>query len=120
MAEKTLVEISAAGAPVTDGTVGNAAAAFVRFVATQGPYKTETLLFQQANGNDFPTNDTFKSQLAHPLFVTVTPASDRGGTAQIYTAEVNSKESDSNFKVITLRDAEDINSLGVLITVYGY
>ncbi len=120
MAERTLVEVSSKGAPATDGAIGNAAEAFVRFVATQGPYKTETLLFQQANGNDFKADDTFKSQLAHPLFVTVKAASDAAGTAQIYSVEVNANESNANFKTITLRDAHGIDSLGLLITVYGY
>ncbi len=120
MAERTLVEISAKGAPATDGTAAANAEAFVRFVSTHGPYKTETLLFQQAAANDFKADDTFKSQLAHPLFVTCVAASDAAATAQVYTAEVNASESDANFKTITLRDAHGINGIGLLITVYGY
>jgi hypothetical protein len=104
------------------GTVGVVAEAFVRFVSTHGPYKTETLLFQQAAANDFAADDTIKSQLAHPLFATVVVASDHpsGATALIAAVEVNSLESDSNFKTITLRDALDLNGLGLVITVYGY
>ncbi len=121
MAERTLVELrDEAGKPSATGAIGAVSEAFVRFVATHGPFKTETLLFQQANGNDFKADDTIKSQLAHPLFATVVPASDGAATAQIYTVEVNTLESNANFKTITLRDAHGINSLGLVITVFGY
>jgi hypothetical protein len=120
MAERTLAQIATKGAPATDGTAANNAEAFVRFISTHGPYKTETLLFQQDALNDFKADDTFKSQLAHPLFATVTAASDANNTAQVYTVEVNASESDSDFKTITLRDAQGINGIGLLITVYGY
>jgi hypothetical protein len=121
MAERTLVELrDEAGGPSHTGEIASVAESFVRFVATQGPYKTETLLFQQANGNDFKINDTIKSQLAHPLFATVKAASDAAGTAQIYSVEVNSLESNTNFKTVTLRDAEDIDSLGLVITIFGF
>ena len=120
MAERTLAEVATKGAPATVGTAGTNAEAFVRFVSTHGPYKTETLLFQQAAANDFKADDTFKSQLAHPLFATVVAASDAAATAQVYTVEVNAAESNANFKTITLRDAHGINGIGLLIIVYGY
>ncbi len=121
MAERTLVELrDEAGKPSQTGAAGANAEAFVRFVSTHGPYKTETLHFQQAAANDFKADDTIKSQLAHPLFVTCVPSSDAAATAQVYTAEVNSLESNANFKTITLRDAHGINGIGLTITVYGY
>jgi hypothetical protein len=119
--ERTLVQIAAtSAAPNHLGTAGTNTEAFVRFVSTHGPYKTETLLFQLAAGDDFKADDTFKSQLAHPLFAIVTPASDANATAAIYSVEVNSLESNANFKTITLRDAHGITGIGVVITVYGY
>ena len=121
MAERTLDEVATKGAPATVGTTAAIAEAFVRFIAVNGPYKTETLLFFQANGNDFKANDTFKSRLAHPLFATVTIAADRAAaTAPVFSVSVNADESDTNFKTITLHDAEDINSIGLCITVYGF
>jgi hypothetical protein len=120
MAERTLVEIAAeAGAP--SWVTGTEEESFVRFVSTHGPYKTEVLLFQQAAANDFAADDTFKSQLAHPLWVTVAATSDlENNTDGKVSAEVNSDESNANFKTITLRDAEDRNGEGFQITVYGY
>ena len=122
MAERTLVEIrDAASSPSNLGTTAAILESFVRFVATQGPYKTETLLFHQLNGNTFKANDTIKSQLAHPLFATVAIAADRAAaTAPVFSVSVNTLESDSNFKTITLHDAESINSIGIVITVYGF
>ena len=120
MAERTLAEIAAAaGAPSM--VAGTEVEAFVRFISTHGPYKTEVLLFQQAAANDFKADDTFKSQLAHPLWVTVVSTSDRGNsTAGLQSAEVDSLETSSTFKTITLRDADDDNGFGVCITVYGF
>ena len=121
MAERTLVELrDEAGGPSHTGAAASNAESFVRFISTHGPYKTETLLFQQAAANDFKADDTIKSTLAHPLFAIVTPASDAAATAAIYTVEVNSLESNANFKTITLRDAHGINGIGIVITVYGY
>ena len=126
MAERTLDELagtaagnSPAGAPSM--VAATEEEAFVRFVSSHGPYKTETLLFQQAQDNDFKADDTFKSQLAHPLWVTVVNTSDRDDTAtSIPSAEITSDESNAAFKTIYLRDAEGVNGLGVMITVYGY
>ena len=127
MAERTLDEIAgtaagnaAAGKPSNTGAIATVAEAFVRFVSTHGPYKTEALMFQQAAGNDFKADDTFKSQLAHPLFATVVAVGDASATAQVYSVETNSLESSATFKTLTVRDAHGINSIGLLITVYGY
>lgn len=120
MAERTLDEIAAdSGSP--SWVTGTEVESFVRFIATHGPYKTETLLFQQAQANDFKANDTFKSQLAHPLWVTITSTSNLDdNTDGKVSAEVNSSESDTNFKVITLRNADGRNGEGFMITVYGF
>lgn len=128
MAERTLNEIAGvtagetqSGKPSDTGTAAAAAESFARFISTHGPYKTETLLFRQANGNDFKANDTFKSQLAHPLWATVVIVGDRtAATAPVFSVSLNTLESNANFKTITLHDAESINSIGVLITVYGF
>ena len=126
MAERTLDEIAGtaagnapAGAPSATGTAA-ATEAFVRFISTHGPFKTETLLFQQALANDFKADDTFKSQLAHPLWATVVCASDTATTVADFSVELNTLESNANFKTLTLRDAHGIDSLGICITIYGY
>lgn len=120
MAERTLAEIEAdSGSP--SWTTGTELESFVRFIATHGPYKTETLLYQQLGANDFKADDTVKSTLAHPLWCTVVSTSDRGNTTEgLQSAEVDSLESSSTFKTITLRDADGNNGFGVMITVYGY
>jgi hypothetical protein len=125
MAERTLDELAGtavgdtpAGAPSM--VAGTEKEAFVRFIATHGPFKTETLLFQQAAANDFKADDTFKSQLAHPLFATAAATADVEGTATTASVEITSLESDSNFKTLYLRDAEGDNGLGLVITIYGY
>ena len=124
MAERTLDEIggtSAAGAGAPSWAVGVEVESFVRFISTHGPYKTETLLFQQAAANAFKADDTFKSQLAHPLWVTVAHTSDLSdSTDGKVSVEIDSLESSSLFKTITLRDAEGTNGHGVQITVYGF
>ena len=120
MSARTLAQIAAdSGAPSMVAAAEEEA--FVRFVSSHGPYKTETLLFQCKAADDFTADDTFKSQLAHPLWVTVQPTSDRDDAAtSIPSAEITSDESNAAFKTIYLRNAEDVNGLGVMITVYGY
>ncbi len=119
MGARTLDQIAAAsGAPSWASTETES---FVRFVATHGPYKTETLLFQVASGDVLTADDTFKSQLAHPLWCTVHSTTDvANNTDGKMSAELNSDESSSTFKTITLRDAEGTNGFGIMITVYGY
>ncbi len=126
MAERTLDEIAgtaagnaAAGAP--SWAVDVEVESFVRFIATHGPYKTEVLLFQQAAANAFKADDTFKSQLAHPLWVTIVPTSNLdNNTEGKVSVQVDSLESSSLFKTITLHDAEGRNGEGFQITVYGF
>ena len=121
MGERTLDQIATSGQHSQTGLVAAVAEGFTRFISVHGPYKTEVLAFQLANGDDFKANDTFKSTLAHPLFATVSIAADRdAATAPVFSVEVNSLESNANFKTITLRDAQGINSIGLVITVYGY
>ena len=119
MGARTLEQISTAGQPAW--AVGVEVESFVRFIATEGPYKTETLLFQVAAGDVLTADDTFKSRLAHPLWVTVQSTTNvNNNTDGKLSAEVNSLESDSNFKTITLRNAEGTNGFGIMITVYGF
>ena len=118
MAERTLAQVATTGGPSM--VAGTEEEAYTRVVATHGPYKTETFYFQQASANDFKAADTFNSQLAHPLFATCVSAQDVDGTASIASADLTSDESNANFKQITLNDAEGINGLGLVITVYGF
>ena len=124
MAQRTLDEIggtSAAAAGAPSWAVDVEVESFVRFISTHGPYKTETLLFQQGASNDFAADDTFKSQLAHPLWVTVQSTSNLdNNTDGKISAQVDSLESSSPFKTITLHDAEDRDGEGVQIVVYGF
>lgn len=120
MAERTLAEVATAGKPSM--VAGTEEEAFVRFVSVNGPYKTETLYFQQAAANDFKADDTFNSTLAHPLFATVTLAQDAENNAGWHdlSVDLTSDESDGNFRQLTLRDAEGDDGKGIVITVYGY
>ena len=125
MAERTLDEIASTTTVTANGAPSWAldveVESFVRFIATHGPYKTETLLFQQAAANDFKADDTIKSTLAHPLWVTVQSTSNLdNNTEGKISAQVDSLESSSLFKTISLHDAEDRNGEGVQITVYGF
>ena len=119
MAGRTLVELrDEAGRP--NMVAATEVEAYVRFVGVMGPYKVETLLFQQAAANDFIVNDVINSQLAHPLWVSFTPVSDLDGTALIGSAELTSDESDANYKQITIRDCEDLNGIGIMLQVFGF
>jgi len=118
MAERTLAEVATAAGPSM--VAGTEEEAFVRFIDVRGPYKVETLYFQQAALNDFKAADTFKSQLAHPLFAEITPVQDLDGTALIGSVDLTSDESNTNFKQLTINDCEGINGLGILIKVYGF
>ena len=119
MAERTFAEIEAGGKGPSM-VAGTEEEAFVRFISTHGPYKVETLYFQQDASNDFAAEDTFKSRLAHPLFCTVVTATDIDGTALDVSADLTSDESNANFKQITVRDAEDINGMGLVLQIFGF
>jgi hypothetical protein len=106
-----------------DGVIANNVEAYAKFVDVRGPYKVEVSYFQQAAANDFSADDTFTTTLAHPMFVTAVLASDGnndGGGELSLTASLDSVESNATFRTVTLHDAEDVNGLGVLITVYGF
>jgi hypothetical protein len=45
---------------------------------------------------------------------------DTDGTAMVASVDLTSDESNANFRQLTLRDAEGVNGLGVIITVYGF
>ena len=118
MAEVTIATLETAGKPSM--VAGVEEAAYVRWFDVRGPFKVETILYQQAQANDFAANATANSQLAHPLFATIVPVTDLDGTAFPGSVDLTSDESNANFKQLTLRDCENINGLGVCITVYGY
>jgi hypothetical protein len=118
MAERTLAEVATANRPSM--VAGTEEEAYARFIDVRGPYKVETIYFQQAAANDFKAADTFNSQLAHPMFATVAPAQDIDGTALVASVDLTSDESNANFRQITLNDAEGINGLGIIVTVYGF
>lgn len=119
MAERTLAEIeSEAGRPSM--VAGTEEEAYVQFIDVRGPFKVETRYYQQAAANDFKANDTFTTRIAHPLFATISSAQDIDGTALAASVDLTSDESNSNFKQVTLRDAEGVNGLGVVVQVFGF
>lgn len=119
MAERTLTQVATAGRPSM--VAGTEEEAFVRFTDARGPYKVETLYFQQAAANDFKANDTFSDiRLVHPLFATIVPVTDLDGTAFPGSVDLTSDESNANFKQLTIRDCENVNGLGICIQVYGF
>lgn len=121
MAARTLTQISTATRP--SFVAGTEEEAFARFIDVRGPYKVETLYFQNAAADAFTADDTFNSILAHPLFATVALAgfdAANNNTVGDLSVQLTSDESDSNFKQLTLRDAEGTNGMGIVITVYGF
>lgn len=118
MAERTLAEVATANRPSM--VAGTEEEAFMQFIDVRGPYKVETLYFQQAAANDFKANDTYNSRLAHPMFATIKPAQDLDGTALVGSVDLTSDESNANFRQLTIRDCESINGLGIVIEVYGF
>lgn len=118
MAEKDLTIVAAAGGPSM--IAGTEERAFQRFISVQGPFKIETVYFQQAAADDFKAADSFKSTLAHPLFCTVDTVQDIDGSAVSVSADLTSDESHANFKTIVINDAEGVDGLGILVTIYGY
>jgi hypothetical protein len=119
MAERTLAEVATAGKPsmTPDGAEEEA---YDNWIEVRGPRKCEFFMFQQAAANDFQAEDTFNTKLAHPLYATITPVSDLAGTALPGSVSVDSLESSATFKTFTIYDCEGINSLGILITVFGF
>ena len=120
MPERTLAEVATAKRPsMIPGFQTAEEEAFDNWIEVRGPRKVEKLYFQQAAANDFAADDTYSSKLAHPYFATIVMVQDRNSVAQIGSVDLNSDESNANFKQLTLRNCETINGLGVLITVYG-
>lgn len=118
MAERTLAQVATAARPSM--VAGTEEEAYVKFIDVRGPFKVETRYYQQAAANDFAADDTFVSSLAHPMFATIKPSQDLDGTALVASVDLDSDESSSTFKTVTLRDAEGINGLGVVVEVYGF
>lgn len=118
MAEVSIATLETAGAPSM--VAGTEEAAYMRLVASHGPFKVETILYQQAAANDFAADATANSNLAHPLFATIVPVTDLDNTAFPGSVDLTSDESNANFKQLTLRNCESINGLGVCIQVFGF
>ena len=121
MAARTLSQIEAtSGGPSM--VPGSNTEAFVRFVDVRGPFKVETLYFQCEDSDDFTADDTFNSRLAHPLFAIINAVQDLEDTTQFnqISVDLNTDETNANFKQLTIRDCEDFNSMGILIQVYGF
>ena len=127
MAERTLAELEAGAdtavgplRPSMDGALANNTEAYVKFLDVRGPYKVETRFYQQDAANDFAADDTFRTTIAHPLFVTVVKSGDMEDSVFNISASLNSLESDTNFRTVTLHDAEDDDGVAVVVTVYGF
>jgi hypothetical protein len=122
MAEVTLAALRDADLGRPSFVPGTEVASFVRFIDVRGPYKVETLYFQQGVDDDFQAaDDTVSSILAHPMFAVVSGAGiDEQEATGDFSVTLNSLESDADFKQLVLHGAEDVNGQGVVITVYGF
>ena len=120
MAEVTLATLAASPSRPSFSP-GTEVAAYVRFLDVRGPYKVETLYFQQDVADNFAAGDTINSTLAHPLFATVDGAGlDEQEGSGDFSVTLDSLESSATFKQLTLHGAETDAGQGVVITVYGF
>ncbi len=115
----TLEALARLGVPSeTDASI---VSGFKRITVVQGPVKVERNFYQQGDGDDFAASDTFVSGLVRPFAVSAQFTNiDAGGATAHPTAELEGVESDTNFKRVTVHDADGINDAGILVTVYGY
>ena len=115
----TLEALNRLGVPSeTDASI---VSGFRKFITVLGPFKTEYVLYQQADGDTFAASDTFVSGLAHPFVVEVAWSNvDAGGAIAHPTAELEGVESDANFKRVTVHDADGLNDAGIIVKVHGF
>lgn len=107
--------------PVGSETGASIVSGFKRWITVNGPFKTEYVLYQQGNGDDFANSDTFISILAHPVAVEVAFINgDAAAVAEVPSASLEGVESAALFKTVTVRDADAINGIGIIVKVHGY
>ena len=116
MASVTIASLSDLGR----GIIPAGSAGVNRFIVADGPIKRELIFCYVATADDFTNDDTLTSRLAHPFAVTVQSINeDLTGTAFAGSVTLDTSESSSTFKTITLRDITTATA-GILVTVYGY
>ena len=108
MAEVTFAELEALKVkPVVASDNGSVQAGFQRFTTVHGPLRIEYNWYQQAQGDDFPDTDTFKSGLNNPRFgevkTTRRAALKSGDLDQV---QVEGLESSANYKTVTVTRQE--------------
>lgn len=108
--------------PVPSETDASIVSGYTRWTVVQGPIKTEFSFYQQADGDNFAASDTFVSGLAHPIAASVELVNvDSANTDTGHpSAELEGVESDSNFKRVTVHDADTTSDAGIIVKVYGF
>ncbi len=105
--------------PVQSETAASNVSGYKRWTVVEGPFKVEHNFYHQGSGDDFAASDTFISGLAHPMFATVQVLGDAANNNDA-SASVEGVESVALFKTVTVRDAEDVDTTGILVKVYGF
>ncbi len=107
--------------PVPSETDANIVAGYKRWVTVDGPMKTEYNFYQNEDGESFAASDTFKSGLARPIAVEVNIVNcDMANSHTPLSAELEGDESNSNFRRVTVHDADAVADAGILVKVYGF
>lgn len=106
---------------VTSEAVANAVSGYKRWTTVNGPFKTEYNYYQCGETDTFTDGDTFQTSLAHPITVSVQSVGvNLGDTAFPGSANLEGVESDSDFRRVTVNDANDTAAAGIMVIVYGY
>ena len=123
MAATTFAVLEALGTkPVPSLTDTAIVHGYIRVTTVEGPFKIERNFYQCGNGESFTDNDTFKTVLVHPFAASVAPINSDGGANTYFdaTAELEGVETAATFRTVTIRDADSVDDLGIVVTVYGY
>lgn len=112
-------------ASLTDGIVSpstTTAGGKKRFITSIGPMKVEwNCFFVDSDTDVFVNDDTFVSNLAHPIGAGVIPLnSDLGGTAFPGSVSLETNESSATYKTVTLRDIIATGCDGICVIVIGF
>jgi len=107
--------------PVISETAASVVSGYKRWVSVNGPFKTEYNLFQPDDADAFANEDSFVSGIVHPITATVQPVGkDLGATAFDGSVTLEGVETAALFKTVTVRDADGVNGMGILVTILGY
>lgn len=94
------------------------------YIASVGPIKKHVYFVNpQLGGIDVLANEdtTLSSKLARPLWVGLSVGGNRGNVDQIISVEVDTDESSSTFKQITIFDGDNVyTTVTLAITTYGF